>query len=133
MAFKVLFSDTQPMSAFEATFGFLWYWHMTFAVLKVLFGVGATILGVVAGSEAADTRGERLTILSLIGVGTPLLMILLMINSLLFLGGVYAWNSGVQAGQIVNQNHFVVGCILYGLACLSQMRSASASSSSKKD
>lgn len=128
VACRVLFSNAEPLAAFENTLGFLWYWHMTFTVLKVIIWLAVPVIGGifgVAGNSDEKFAGIAAVILS------PLLLVLMTITSVLFLGGVYALDSGIQNGEVVNQNHLVIGAILYFLAVLAQLRRTSTSSSSK--
>jgi len=128
VACRVLFSNAEPLSAFESTLGFLWIWHMTFAVMKVIIWLAVPILGAVFG--AAGDGNEKVAGIAAVLV-SPVLLILMLISSVLFLGGVYALDSGIQNGEIVNQNHVIVGVILYFLAVLTQLRRTASSSSSK--
>lgn len=129
VACRVLFSNAEPLAAFENTLGFLWYWHMTFTVLKVIIWLAVPVIGGIFG--VAGTSDEKIAGIAAVVV-SPFILALMLISSLLFLGGVYAFDSGIQNGEVVNQNHLVMGCILYFLAVLTQLR-RTASSSSNKD
>ena len=125
---RVLFSDAEPLAAFENTLGFLWYWHLTFAILKGLLWTLVPILGVAFGASGDDK--QKVAGIAAV-VASPFLLVLMLLSSALFLGGVYGMNSGIENGVVVNQNHLVVGVILYFIAVISQLRSHSTSSSSK--
>jgi hypothetical protein len=126
VAFKVLFSNTEPVAAVEMTLSFLWYWHMTFAVIKAIIWIfipifGGLMLG--AGNDKEKAAGAAIIAVS------PIFLVLFSISSALFLCGVYGVNSGIQDGSVINQSHVVVGLILYGLAVLLQMKSKNSSNS----
>lgn len=129
VACQVLFSNAQPLSAFENTLGFLWVWHMTFAVLKAIVWLIIPVIGAIFGF--VGDSNEKLAGITAV-VLSPLLLIMMSITSILFLGGVYALDSGIQNGEIVNQNHVVVGAILYFLGVLFNVGNKS-SSSKRKD
>jgi hypothetical protein len=130
VACKVMFSETEFLAAFEATLPFLWYWHMTFAVIKAGFLGLIPVIGAVLATSGKDDEKNWIAGLGLLAA-SPILFVLMMISSALFLGGVYALDSGIQGGQVINQSHVTVGCILYGLAMLGQLRGTTTSSSSK--
>lgn len=128
VACRVLFSNAEPLAAFENTLGFLWYWHMTFTVSKVIIWLAIPVIGAIFG--AAGDSNEKIAGIAAV-VMSPFILALMLISSLLFLGGVYALDSGIQNGEVVNQNHLVMGCILYFLAVLTQLRRTTTSSSNK--
>lgn len=128
VACRVLFSNSEPLVAFENTLGFLWYWHMTFTVLKVIIWLAVPVIGGIFG--VAGNSDEKLAGIAAV-VLSPLLLFFMTLTSILFLGGVYACDSGIQNGEIVNQNHLVMGCILYFLGVLIQLRRTSTTSSNK--
>ena len=130
VAFSVLFYDTNAGVAVESTLPFLWYWHMTFAVIKAVIWLIVPIIGIGLGTFA-DKTDAKLVGLGML-LGSPILLVLMAISSALFLGGIYGIDSGLQGGEVVNQSHLVIGSILYGLGALSQLSSRS-SSSSKSD
>jgi hypothetical protein len=110
VAFSLVAHDTQPVAAVESTLGFLWYWHVLLALVGLLVPLGGMVL-------ASGSGTDRVAGLSLLA-GSPVILLLLLLIPGLFLGGVYCVDNGIQSGEIVNQNHVVVGGILYGLGIL---------------
>jgi hypothetical protein len=131
VAYQMLMKNTEPVVAVESVLPFLWYWHMTWACVKFCVWLIVPVLGGLFGI-GGSTRGERNA-----GVGfllvSPFILCLMMISSILFLGGVYGLDSGLQGGEMIKPSHVVVGGVLYGLALLSQRLSAKASNSRKDD
>jgi len=133
VAFKVLFTETDAITAVESTFGFLWYWHLGFAVAKLVVGIVVALAAMLGAASGSSTTGERTAVVGFIGLLSPLLIFAFMLTSFLFLFGVYAMDSGIQGGVVVNQSRLIIGCVLYGLACLTQIRASRSSSSSSSD
>lgn len=119
VACRIMFSDTEPLVAFENTLGFLWYWHMTFFVIKTIIWMIVPLVSVLFG--VVGDREEKMAGIAALVV-SPLLLFIIMISSVLFIGGVYSLDSGIQDGQIINQNRVIVGAILYFLAMMAQMK-----------
>ena len=128
VAYQMLMHDVSAVASIENALPYLWTWHMVFAILKVFFSVIVIIIVLIAGWKAPDTTGERAATISLILLASPLLAFLMLVNSVLFLGGVYAIDAGLEGGVVVDSGKIVLGSILYGLAVLIQLRSTSSSS-----
>lgn len=129
VACQMLFSNREPLAAIESVLPFVWYWHIMWLVTKFFFWLLMPLVGIIsAGADDDRAKMGGWIILA----ASPFVLFGLMLKSVLFLGGVYAIDSGIQMGEIVNQSHLVVGCILYGLAILSQVMFKT-SSSSKND
>jgi hypothetical protein len=140
VAFSMVTSGSTAEVAFASTMPFLWYWHCIFAcifagIVSIIFviGLGATIFG-----DDAETKGIGIAAMF---VGTPLLLIIGALGSVLFLGGTYCvWSSiamdpetgGAAEFALWNIPLFVVGCVLYGIGALRQI-SARRSISTKSD
>lgn len=129
VAYNVLVSNAEPLSAFENTLGFLWTWHIIFAASKAIIWLIVPVVGAifgVVGDSNEKIAGVTAVVLS------PLLLFAMSITSILFLSGVYALDSGIQNGEIVNQNHVILGAILYFLGVLFNIGNRS-SSTKKQD
>lgn len=139
-AFTMVTAKTSAEVAVASTLGFLWYWHLTFAVI---FGIIIAIVFLVSCGAVVFGSGNAKGIGALGAlIGTPLLLLLGAIGSALFLGGVYCFGEAIahdpETGAILpfaawNGQMMVMGCILYGLGCLRQIgtKLSSSSSSSK--
>ena len=129
-AFAIVVNDVQLIAAAESTLGFLWYWHVVFAVLitviLLLVPLGGSIL--MLGGDNAKDKGIGVAVL----LSSPFIFLLGALGPALFLGAVYAVDSGIQGGEIVNQNHVIVGGVLYGVAILSQITHRSFKSTASK-
>ena len=115
VAFHVLFSNSELLSAFEKTLPFLWYWHMIFTVFKAIVWILLPICGVflsVAGDHKEKVAGVGML------VASPILLIVFSVSSILFLLGVYGIDSGIEDGSIKNQSHVIIGFVLYFLGIL---------------
>jgi hypothetical protein len=118
VACRVLFSNMEPVAAIERTLPFLWYWHLTFAIIKFIVWLLIPLFG---AAVASSNDRERLAGAAIL-VASPFVLVMFLFASTLFLGGVYGLDSGIQEGSVVNQSHVVVGSVLYGLAVLLQMK-----------
>ena len=127
VGYKVLISNVDAIVAVENTLGFLWYWHITFAVIKCLIWVLIPLFGIFLGT-VSNRSEEKAMGLAMI-LGSPFILVFMALSSALFLGGVYAIDSGLQGGEVVNQRHLVIGCVLYGIGVLTQKFSGGGSSS----
>ena len=140
-AYTMVASKVTAEVAVASTMGFLWYWHMTFAVI---FGIIIAIVFLVSCGAIVFGSGGTKGIGALGAlIGTPILLLLGAIGSALFLGGVYCFDASIahdpETGAVLpfaawNGQLMVVGCVLYGLAILRQIGtkiSSSSSSSSK--
>ncbi len=130
VACQMLFWDVSAVAAVESTLWWLWGWHMAFAIFKIVCGLVVTVLAFVGATNAVDTSGEATAVGVMIAMGSPLIMALFMIGSILFLGGVYAIDAGIQGGEVIDQSKVVLGSILYGLGVLMQYNRSRNSSSS---
>lgn len=120
-------SGTDLVLAVERSLPFLWYWHMTFAVVKTL--VGALFPLFASFLVAAGNDDEKLAGIAM-WIASPFVMFLMLILSVIYLVGVSCINSGLQDGEVINQGHVIIGCVLYGLAFLLQIKGTSSSKSS---
>lgn len=129
VAYAIVANEVAPVAAVEATLPFLFYWHCFWGAILILVGLcvpaGGAFLAI--GGSKGTERAAGLALLA----GSPLIILLMVLGPALFIGGVYCVDSGIEAGEIVNQNHVIVGGILYGIAIL--LRLCSKSSSSSKD
>jgi hypothetical protein len=119
VVWKIMTSDIEPLYVFENTLGFLWCWHMTFLVIKGVIWLIVPLVGALFG--VAGNRDEKFAGIAAV-VLSPLLLFIMAISSVLFIGGVYSLDSGIQDGQIINQSRVVVGSILYFLGTMFQMK-----------
>jgi hypothetical protein len=127
VAYSVVVQDSTPLVAFESTLGFLWYWHIVWGSVLILIGLLVPLGGLVMTAAGGDkkTKAAGLAVLA----GSPIVFLLLLFVPGLFLGGVYCLDSGIQGGEVVNQNHVIVGGILYGLGILLRLASRGSSKS----
>ena len=125
----LVFSNSTPMQSLDSTMPFLWYWHLMFASFKALFFIALTLISsgvVIIGKDFEEKiAGVGLTIISTV------LAVLALASSALFLTGVYLMDHSIVAGDIVDQNKFYFGVIVYILALLMQMSSRFSYTSTK--
>lgn len=117
-AFAIVANNTSPIAAVELTLGFLWYWHVVFSCIIGFILLAVPFIGLVVmvnGNKKNKTIGAALLL------GSPIILFLGALMPALFLGAVYAIDSGIQDGEVVNQNNIIVGGILYGIAILGQI------------
>lgn len=119
VAYAIVANEVAPVSAVEATLPFLFYWHCFWSAIIILIGLCVPLGGafLTLGGSTGKERAAGLALLA----GSPLIIVLLLLGPLLFIGGVYCVDSGIEAGEIVNQNNVFVGGILYGIAILCRL------------
>jgi hypothetical protein len=121
VAYAIVINSVAPVVAVEATLGFLWWWHIIWGAVLIGLGLLMPLLGAVVATENKA-----------LGIGlvaaSPVIMFFICLIPALFLGGVYAIDSGIQGGEIVNQSHVIVGSVLYGLGVLLRLSSRNSSS-----
>lgn len=118
VAFAIVVNNTPPIAAIESTLGFLWYWHVVFACI---IGIILLIVPIAGLFAAVNEDGKQKVFGAIVMLCSPLIFLLGMMGPALFLGAVYAVDSGIQDGEIVNQTHVIVGGFLYGVGVLNQI------------
>lgn len=127
VAFDVLMTETGVVESVEGVLPFLWYWHMTFAVMKLCCWLIMPLIGTLLGlNGGSDDRWVGLTIVAI----SPLFLLLVSISSVLFLTSVYAVDAALNNGVVTNQGKLILGGIMYGLATMLQVKPSSNSSDS---
>jgi len=140
VAYSMVVTKVAAEVAVASTVGFLWYWHLTFACI---FGAIVAVIFLVSCGAIVFGSGEVKGVGALGAlVGTPLLLLVGAIGSVLFLGGVYCFGEAIaydpETGAVLpfaawNVPFMVIGGILYALGALRQIgtRISSSSNSSK--
>jgi hypothetical protein len=138
IAFGVATAGITLHAGVASALPFLWVWHIIWACV---FGLVVFIIFCISGVATIGGKGEvrGAGAIGMFAV-TPLLILLVVIGSALFLGGVYCVDASVatcpETGAVLpfdqwNSSMLVMGCVLYGLGLLRQMTSNSSASSSK--
>jgi len=89
VACRVLFSNMEPVAAVERTLPFLWYWHLTFAIIKFIVWLLIPLFG---AAVASSNDRERLAGAAIL-VASPFFLVMFLFASNMFLGGVYGLDS----------------------------------------
>ena len=89
--------------------------------ISLIIPLAGSILAI-SGDGAKKAGGIALVLSS------PLIMFLILLRPALFLGGVYAIDSGIESGEMINQSHLIIGCVLYGIGLLMQLNNNSSKS-----
>jgi len=136
VAYSMVTTGASAETAFAATLPFLWYWHVTWAVI---FGILVGLLFLISFIALFGKKTAGLGALGMF-VASPLVLVLGALGSALFLGGVYCVDQAIPMADGTaapfaewNIQLFVVGCILYGLACLRQLSARLSLNSGKSD
>lgn len=119
-------SDQPALYFVASTFGFLWVWHWIWASVKAVVACGIGVLGLIA---AGTGNAWGLAIL----FASPVIVVLMLISSALFLSAVYCLQLGisVDTGEVISEKHLISGVVIYGIGCLIQLGSKVSTSSSK--
>ncbi len=118
VAYSVVFNNVQLTPAVESTLGFLWWWHIAFSCVGLLIGLLIPLIGSLI---AIGGKGKERAAGAAVVLASPIILVLILFAQILFLGGVYAVDNGIENGEVVNQGSVIVGAALYGFAILMRL------------